>query len=228
MSSDDDPSSSFSPPSHRILLISIFSLLVITILVVILHFYSRFLQRRQLREIRLRRATLNRLINAHIAPDEPNYGEDPPKIGLNPSVIASLPRFAYKTANDQNSESIILECSICLGNVRDEDLVRVLPNCKHMFHVECIDMWLASNTSCPICRTMVEPTTVQPEQNELSPEPSAPPVDQSLSHGPGESDKGSGSGLRISSFRRMLSRDRSSRRVQSRANEDCVEDLERQ
>ncbi|XP_038690897.1 RING-H2 finger protein ATL40-like [Tripterygium wilfordii] len=219
MSSDDDDqssSSSFSP-SRRILIISIISLLVITILIVMLHLYSRYLRRRQLREIRQRRNTLNRLISAQIAPDVPNYrDDDPPKIGLNPSVIASLPRLPYKSTSDQNSESIV-ECSVCLGNIIDETPVRLLPNCKHMFHVECIDVWLASNTTCPVCRTTAEPMKVQPEENKLGPDkaqPSAPPMDQN------------GSGSRISSFRRMLSRDRS--RVQSRGDDVCVEDLERQ
>lgn len=44
------------------------------------------------------------------------------------------------------------DCPICLeGFVRGE-MVRILPKCNHGFHVKCIDKWLASRSSCPICR----------------------------------------------------------------------------
>ncbi|KAE8800820.1 RING-H2 finger protein ATL72 [Hordeum vulgare] len=44
------------------------------------------------------------------------------------------------------------ECAICLGEFADGEKVRVLPRCHHGFHVRCIDMWLATHTSCPNCR----------------------------------------------------------------------------
>ncbi|KAL6870595.1 hypothetical protein ACP4OV_014443 [Aristida adscensionis] len=45
------------------------------------------------------------------------------------------------------------ECAICLGELADGEKVRVLPRCHHGFHVQCIDMWLAAHSSCPICRS---------------------------------------------------------------------------
>lgn len=39
-------------------------------------------------------------------------------------------------------------CSVCLGRVQPGEKVRRLPLCKHLYHVECIDMWLASHTTC--------------------------------------------------------------------------------
>ncbi|KAE8718265.1 RING-H2 finger protein ATL74 [Hibiscus syriacus] len=44
------------------------------------------------------------------------------------------------------------ECPICLGEFVDGEKVRVLPKCKHGFHVRCIDTWLLSHSSCPNCR----------------------------------------------------------------------------
>jgi E3 ubiquitin-protein ligase ATL41 len=40
------------------------------------------------------------------------------------------------------------------------ELVRRLPACKHLFHVDCIDMWLHSHSTCPICRAVVAELTV--------------------------------------------------------------------
>ncbi|GJP62737.1 hypothetical protein CLOP_g19760, partial [Closterium sp. NIES-67] len=28
---------------------------------------------------------------------------------------------------------------------------------RHGFHADCIDLWLAAKTTCPICRTDIEP-----------------------------------------------------------------------
>ncbi|KAH7548079.1 hypothetical protein JRO89_XS14G0063700 [Xanthoceras sorbifolium] len=52
-------------------------------------------------------------------------------------------------------------CSICLREFEDGDDVRVLPECKHEYHVHCIDEWLCSHSTCPICRanTPVEHTS---------------------------------------------------------------------
>ncbi|GAB2235664.1 hypothetical protein Droror1_Dr00026097 [Drosera rotundifolia] len=48
------------------------------------------------------------------------------------------------------------ECPVCLsgfGNNGKE--IRQLSLCKHMFHGACIDKWLCSHSSCPVCRAFV-------------------------------------------------------------------------
>ncbi|CAJ1975768.1 unnamed protein product [Sphenostylis stenocarpa] len=47
------------------------------------------------------------------------------------------------------------ECPVCLSVYEEGEEVRKLPQCKHYFHVVCIDMWLYSHFDCPICRTPV-------------------------------------------------------------------------
>lgn len=47
------------------------------------------------------------------------------------------------------------ECPVCLSMYTDGEEVRQLKVCKHMFHVACIDMWLSSHPSCPVCRSSI-------------------------------------------------------------------------
>lgn len=40
-------------------------------------------------------------------------------------------------------------CSICLNESPDS-----ITQCKHQFHRACIDVWLKSNSTCPLCRSL--------------------------------------------------------------------------
>ncbi|CAN6163821.1 unnamed protein product [Urochloa humidicola] len=74
--------------------------------------------------------------------------------------IAKLPEFAYAESarrDDGGGAGEEEPCSVCLGTVQTGEMVRRLPLCKHLYHVECIDMWLSSHTTCPLCRADVEP-----------------------------------------------------------------------
>lgn len=50
-------------------------------------------------------------------------------------------------------EDFEMECVICLENFKLGERCRLLPNCNHSFHVQCIDSWLLNKPICPICRT---------------------------------------------------------------------------
>ncbi|KAE8037552.1 hypothetical protein FH972_010133 [Carpinus fangiana] len=73
----------------------------------------------------------------------------PPRKGVDPLTIRALPVYSY--CGDSNSKYQI-DCSICLSEFEEKELVKVIPFCKHVFHPDCIDTWLSSNVTCPVCR----------------------------------------------------------------------------
>ncbi|XP_010916750.3 E3 ubiquitin-protein ligase ATL41 [Elaeis guineensis] len=102
---------------------------------------------------------------------------DSPKPELAPSTIASLPTFAYQKAIDPTGNATSVLCAVCLGQAQEGEMVKLLPKCKHVFHVECIDMWLYSHSTCPLCRSDVvdSPKVVKKvEDGEASAPPELP------------------------------------------------------
>ena len=109
------------------------------------------------------RAPVTAAVAASNSPGERRAGVD----------IAKLPEFAYTQSarhDGGGGGGDGEQCSVCLGTVEAGEMVRRLPLCKHLYHVECIDMWLASHTTCPLCRADVEP----PEEEDPAAAPAEP------------------------------------------------------
>nr|KJB20415.1 hypothetical protein B456_003G147100 [Gossypium raimondii] len=45
------------------------------------------------------------------------------------------------------------------GVFEEEEMVKVLPQCNHVYHSQCVDKWLGSQSSCPLCRACLNPFT---------------------------------------------------------------------
>ncbi|KAL5976826.1 hypothetical protein ACLOJK_021160 [Asimina triloba] len=73
--------------------------------------------------------------------------------GIDKTVIESLPLFRFSSLKGTKEG---LECSVCLSKFEDNEILRLLPKCKHAFHIGCVDKWLESHSSCPLCRYKVE------------------------------------------------------------------------
>ncbi|XP_049361174.1 RING-H2 finger protein ATL16-like [Solanum verrucosum] len=76
----------------------------------------------------------------------------PENQGLNESIIRSIPLFRYKKSEWINNASTTCECVVCLSEFQEDENLKVIPNCHHFFHIDCIDIWLQNNTNCPLCR----------------------------------------------------------------------------
>ncbi|KAF2288703.1 hypothetical protein GH714_010789 [Hevea brasiliensis] len=60
-----------------------------------------------------------------------------------------------KYQKDTHVKDIGSECPVCLSVFVDGEEVKQLSVCKHSFHASCINMWLNSHSSCPVCRASV-------------------------------------------------------------------------
>ncbi|XP_041003337.1 RING-H2 finger protein ATL52-like [Juglans microcarpa x Juglans regia] len=67
------------------------------------------------------------------------------------SMVQLIPARKYQKGVDSMGEDGT--CAVCLSEFEDGEELRTLPGCMHSFHVPCIDMWLYSHSTCPICRS---------------------------------------------------------------------------
>ncbi|KAF3441890.1 hypothetical protein FNV43_RR15805 [Rhamnella rubrinervis] len=72
--------------------------------------------------------------------------------GIDKTVIESLPFFRFSALKGSKEG---LECAVCLSKFEYIEVLRLLPKCKHAFHLDCIDYWLEKHSSCPLCRQKV-------------------------------------------------------------------------
>ncbi|KAI5650832.1 hypothetical protein M9H77_36837 [Catharanthus roseus] len=154
--------------SGKIMLSAIVILFFVVLLMVSLHLYARwYLLRARRRQLHRRRNRLNHARRTQIVfyVDNNNptnlISSDPANRGLEPAVLNSLPLFVYSSKTHPN----VMDCAVCLSEFEDKEMGRVLPKCNHSFHIECIDMWFHSHSTCPLCRSPVEKFS-QSDNNE--------------------------------------------------------------
>ncbi|XP_015875135.2 E3 ubiquitin-protein ligase ATL31 [Ziziphus jujuba] len=89
--------------------------------------------------------------------------------GLERTVIDSFPTFAYSSVKAHKIGKGALECAVCLNEFEEEDTLRLIPKCDHVFHPECVDAWLENHTTCPVCRAQLSPQPDEVVQPDGSP-----------------------------------------------------------
>ncbi|KAL3516134.1 hypothetical protein ACH5RR_023036 [Cinchona calisaya] len=101
--------------------------------------------------------------------------------GLEQAVIETFPTFSYAEVKDHKIGKGVLECAVCLNEFQDDETLRLIPKCDHVFHPECIDAWLESHVTCPVCRANLTP---QPgDDSYQAPELSNPENQESSGQG---------------------------------------------
>lgn len=105
--------------------------------------------------------------------------------GLDESAIRAIPIFKFKKRDavagegEEDGDKSSQECSVCLNEFQEDEKLRIIPNCCHVFHIDCIDIWLQGNANCPLCRTSVACDASFPL--DLISAPSSPPENNPFS-----------------------------------------------
>ncbi|KAL4569616.1 hypothetical protein LXL04_025258 [Taraxacum kok-saghyz] len=156
LSSFTPPPSNHKPPSSIILARNIVIVLgVVFVICCLFHFLARYLIKKK------RSSSSSSSSNTHQQSSrfqESNNNDDRQlqqlfhlhDSGLDQGFIDALPLFLYKELMGSKEP---FDCAVCLCEFSEQDKLRLLPLCTHAFHIHCIDTWLLSNSSCPLCRS---------------------------------------------------------------------------
>lgn len=148
----------------RIMVVAIIVLFLVSVFAITLHLYAKWYWRRVTQDgtniIRRRR------MDFAAGHRELTTSTDLSS-GLDPSFLKNMPVILFSPREFKDG----LECSVCLSEVSEGESTRLLPKCNHGFHVECIDMWFQSHSTCPVCRNSV-----------LNYNPASPELAQGITH----------------------------------------------
>ncbi|KAG4950813.1 hypothetical protein AAZX31_16G013400 [Glycine max] len=174
----------------KIMVVAIIFLFMVVVFVLVLHLYAKWfwwsMEENAAPQPRRRRRR-RRFV---FAPGQDPVIYETHQVGLDPSVLKSLAVLVFQPEEFKEG----LECAVCLSEIVEGEKLRLLPKCNHGFHVDCIDMWFHSHSTCPLCRNPVtfESSKIEENNNVLGSS-----EDSSSSH---EENSGGGSGLEPSNF----------------------------
>lgn len=121
----------------------IFCVPIFFTLILLFLFYLFYLRRRRLRWPSIR--TRNIPFSFH---SEESDDSSRAELGLKKEVRELLPVIVFKESFSVKDP----QCSVCLGDYQAEERLQQIPACGHTFHMDCIDHWLATHSTCPLCR----------------------------------------------------------------------------
>ncbi|KAF0923824.1 hypothetical protein E2562_007687 [Oryza meyeriana var. granulata] len=100
-----------------------------------------------------------------------------PMPGLDAEAIGGLPVTLYLPRDSSThpagkgcrgggeEDEQAAQCSICISALVAGEKVKALPPCGHCFHPDCVDAWLRSQPSCPLCRSLLLAAGAKPHVN---------------------------------------------------------------
>lgn len=130
--------------TRNIMIMSIVGLFVVMIFAILVHYFSKRRLQRMMEEYN-------------------NQMRSCEQRGLDASFLKTIKIVEFDPKEFKEG----LECAVCISDVEEGEKTRILPKCEHGFHVECIDMWFQSHSTCPICRNLInDQTEILVEQEE--------------------------------------------------------------
>lgn len=104
--------------------------------------------------------------------------------GLEPVMVAAIPTMKFNREAFSSVEDA--QCSICLGEYQEKEVLRIMPKCGHNFHLSCIDVWLRKQSTCPVCRLSLqdsfETKHMRPEAFDTAQSVDSPEISVDRSH----------------------------------------------
>ncbi|WJX18444.1 RING-type E3 ubiquitin transferase [Trifolium repens] len=98
--------------------------------------------------------------------------------GLDEAVIREIPSFQF--IKEECEDQSVYGCVVCLTEFQEQDVIKILPKCNHAFHLDCIDIWLQTNSNCPLCRSSISGNTTTNTSFDIIIAPSSSPQDSQL------------------------------------------------
>jgi hypothetical protein len=120
------------------------------------HLRSRGVQEGTLQAIR-------HILEAALERDDEDSPEERVKI------YSRIERVLYENDKHGNTEN----CPICCEDFSEQSHIKILPDCSHIFHEDCIEQWIlkarTNSISCPVCRVEITASQddTQPEEADL-------------------------------------------------------------
>ncbi|KAE8685126.1 RING-H2 finger protein ATL68 [Hibiscus syriacus] len=84
-----------------------------------------------------------------------------------------LPRIIFVAEDEDNENAVVGLAQAVINSYPkfqfNSEMLRMMPECRHYFHVPCLDAWLRLNGSCPVCRNSPLPTPLSTPLWEVVP-----------------------------------------------------------
>ncbi|WJX49474.1 RING-H2 finger protein atl7, variant 2 [Trifolium repens] len=128
----------------------IFSVPIFFTLILLLLFYVFYLRPRRVDWSSIRMRSVSVLQHNH----NHNNAISTSDLGLKKELREMLPIIVYNESFSVKDT----QCSVCLLDYQSDDRLQQIPACGHTFHMSCIDLWLSSHSTCPLCRLSLLPT----------------------------------------------------------------------
>lgn len=137
------------------ILIIVLILTIVFLLSAGIHVLLRFLDRRRLLRLPSSSSPESPRPNPAFSSRRVSPEEVPAKSGAD-----RLPAFTFSSVFPGGGGG--KDCAVCLAQFEGDDQLRLLPACAHAFHAACIDAWLVTNLTCPLCRASIRLTADDP------------------------------------------------------------------